>query len=404
MHTFPDDALGSHHRPRVGDVHELEPMNMHPFSVVVTMVAPMAVELAQVFPGESVEEAVARNYPRVVMPPASARHFVNDLRGLVVEPESGDPAVDAVLAGDAGFLGKGDDGLAFRVGDEVVKVSTTVPYQPFNLGHLSPEASIVRAEEQRATAEAMARDVPGILPSRLVVSGEKAFTVKPYVEIPKRFTEAELAEVARSVELAHDAGWVFGDELQIGLLDGHVVHFDTGKAHESTTHAKRDDFHSEESLDISALKRFFRDHGGTYLTAREKADPSDEMMDIELMNPGKMTEEERKKVRSRLVRLDFELVAYAKNFPNASIWTPEEAKDAVRKQLKRFRDLSCALTVTRGRRSHSPRRPRGPAVPARASAPRRPRPYPWSRDRALPASCRLTRSRQTPRARERSTT
>jgi hypothetical protein len=337
MHTFPEDALGADYHPHVGDVHELAPLGMYPFSVVVTSVTPREAALAQVYPGEDLEKAVERNYPRAVMAPGSVRHFVNDLRGLVIEPLTGDRAVDAVITGKATFLGKGDDGLAFRVGDEVVKVSTTVPFQPFNAGHQSPAQAVARAEEQYGVATLMARDVPGILPERVVLSGEKAFTIKPYVEIPKTFTADQLAAVARSVELAHDAGWVFGDDLQVGLLGGEVVHFDIGKAHRSTTQAKRDEFHSEESAGIAALKRFFRDHGGTYLTELERVDPSDEIIAIEEANPAAMTPEQRSEVRSQLVRLDFKLMKFAKNFPDLSMWTPEEAKALVRAQLARFK-------------------------------------------------------------------
>ena len=79
------------------------------------------------------DETHAHLNNRSRVPHSALAHFKDDLEGRVrSDKRSGDPDVDAVTSGEAEFLGKGDDGLAFRSRDNVVKVSTVVPYQPLN--------------------------------------------------------------------------------------------------------------------------------------------------------------------------------------------------------------------------------------------------------------------------------
>lgn len=344
VHTLPDEMLATDgYAPQVGDIHEFAGnARMDPSSVVVTGLKGGKVAMALVFQGEPLEKALERNYPLAVMPVESAAHFVNDLRGFVYGPPSDDPAVDAVLSGEAEFLGKGDDGLAFRAGDVVVKVSTTVPFQPFNPGHKSPEESIERMVEQHRVSEAMRDDgIPGILPSRLVIHGDKAFMVKPFVEIPERLSRAQLDEVARSVEAAHDAGWVFLDAIQVGTWDGEVYHFDIGKAARSTTHDTRDDWQSEENHDVASLKRLFKDHGQKYLTASEKIDPTGEW--DELLwggDPENATPEERQARRSAIFMMSNVVKKFVTNYPDhpsAALWSdPAFLKEQTSLGLRRW--------------------------------------------------------------------
>lgn len=170
--------------------------------------------------------------PQTSMPAESLRHFVNDLSGRVeAPPGSGDADVDAVTSGRAKFLGKGDDGLVFQSGDNVVKVSTTVPFQPFNPGHRSPQQAADMLARQAETSERMRADgIPGILPTKLVRHGDKAFAVRPYVDIPEKLTREQLDEARGIVSSMHEKGWELGDEVQVGVRGGRVYLFDTGKA------------------------------------------------------------------------------------------------------------------------------------------------------------------------------
>jgi hypothetical protein len=167
------------------------------------------------------------------MPKASVKHFVNDLAGVVdVPPNSGNKYVDAVSSGKAEFLGKGDDGLAFRVGDMVVKVSTTVPYQPENPGHRTPEAAADMLRQQVAVGNDLAtHGVRGIQRSEFVLHGDKGFQIKPYVEIPDKWTRPQLDKIQDTLIAVHQHGYALNDEVQAGLgADGEPVLFDVGKA------------------------------------------------------------------------------------------------------------------------------------------------------------------------------
>lgn len=85
----------------------------------------------------------------VTMPASSVRYFEADLnRQLPHPPNSGHPAVDSLLRGRGKYLGKGNDGTAYKVGDKVVKISTTVPYQPHNDGHRTPEEAVKHLQHE----------------------------------------------------------------------------------------------------------------------------------------------------------------------------------------------------------------------------------------------------------------
>ena len=341
------------HEPRVGDRYAFEPPGMYPFDVVVTEVGPRMAKVSRADPGGEPSPYGTK------MPVESVAHFVNDLRGVVYappsDPSSGDPVVDAVLRGDAAHLGKGDDGVVFRVdtpkGPLVVKVSTTVPFQPLNPNHLTPAEAVARLEAQQAASEAMAdAGVPGILPSALVVheAAQKAFMVKPFVEIPERLTKSQLDEVAASVEAAHKAGWVFRDALQVGVWDGRVYHFDTGKAEylgglpDAAKRLDPEDYWSDAHTDVQNLKRLFSDNGARYLTEREKTNPIAEFESLYSVNAGLLNAAERKKYRSLVLRLGEQIKSYLRNHPDEDngFWSsiPEYAADEVRDMMAKFKE------------------------------------------------------------------
>lgn len=199
-----------------------------------------------------------------VMPAASVKHFVNDLAGKVDLPPSGHAEIDAVINGKAEFLGKGDDGLAFRVGDKVVKVSTTVPYQPENPGHRSPEQAIEMLRSQAEIGNKLAdMGIKGVQRSEFVVHGDKGFQIKDWVEIPDKLTRAQLDRAQEIMLDIHAKGYAIKDQIQVGLdKDGQVMMFDIGKA------GKQSDatgIYADVQVDHDAMKRLYQDNGETYV-------------------------------------------------------------------------------------------------------------------------------------------
>jgi len=197
------------------------------------------------------------------MPRASVKHFQNDLQGKVEAPPSGNPDVDAVTSGKAEFLGKGDDGLAFKVGDKIVKVSTTVPFQPENPGHRSPEQAAAMLKHQVEVGNKLADlGVPGVQRSEFVQHGDKGFQIKPWVEIPEKFTREQLTAIQDSLIAMHKAGYSLNDAVQVGLAaDGKPVLFDVGKAAPS----EGSGWNSTIDQDFDRLKMLYQASGETFV-------------------------------------------------------------------------------------------------------------------------------------------
>ena len=199
------------------------------------------------------------------MPKSSLKHFQNDLAGRVDLPPSGNPDIDAVTSGKAKFLGKGDDGMAFKHGDKVVKVSTTVPYQPENPGHRSPEQAADMLKQQVAIGNELAdAGVPGIQRSEFVKHGDKGFQIKPWVEIPEKFTREQLDAVQDSLIGMHKQGYALNDDPQAGLdANGKVVMFDVGKAAKGAGDPK--DHNSAATDDMYRLGYLYKKHGQEFV-------------------------------------------------------------------------------------------------------------------------------------------
>ena len=195
----------------------------------------------------------------VRMPRASLPHFAADLQGKVHGPKGAtDADVAAVIAGNGKFLGKGDDGVVFKVGDKVVKASTTVPFQPLNSGHRTPEQARDMLKAQVATSERLRKDgVPGILPSKYVEHGDKGFQVKAYVDIPEKLTPEQLSEASAIVEALNAKGYTVNDTIQLGSHKGKIYLFDTGKVAKS-----RNEW--DVKADQENLVQLYRAHGQTY--------------------------------------------------------------------------------------------------------------------------------------------
>lgn len=170
--------------------------------------------------------------PWTYMPEDSKKHFLNDLSGKVDLPaNSSNEIVNEIAKGKGEWLGKGQDGVVFRVGDKVAKMSTTVPFQPMNPGHRSPQEAIAHLEKGVKVNNKLAEmGIPGIMKQEFVTHGDKAFAIRDNLEMPEKLTPEQLQGVRRSIDAIHKAGYVVGDEIQVGIKDGKPYLFDLGNA------------------------------------------------------------------------------------------------------------------------------------------------------------------------------
>lgn len=199
------------------------------------------------------------------IPKASARHFHDDLKGVVRGPKDAPhPAIQSVLEGKAKLLGKGDDGIAFKAGDKVVKASTTVPFQPMNNGHLTPKAAANRLVHQGQVSEHLrGLGVPGLMPIETYRHGDKAYHVRDHVEIPEKLSKEHLDQAAATVHAMHERGWKLGDDVQVGLHQGKAVLYDTGKA-TKMKHPDDRSWRGEREDDHARLASLYKQHGHVY--------------------------------------------------------------------------------------------------------------------------------------------
>lgn len=210
----------------------------------------------------STEEHPTNEFNTFKVPKVSMKQWAQDMAGKVDVPKTGNPAVDAVIDGKAEYLGQGDDGIAFRVGDKVVKVSSVVEYHP-DRSDRTPQEAMAQLKAQVAMVNQMVDDgVPGLQRSEYIESGDKGFEVKDWVEIPEQFTRDQLDDIQRSMLGAHEKGYAFHDEIQAGLdKDGRPVMFDTGKAVKVDPKKAQDNIYGDFAVDRDNLALLYRKHG-----------------------------------------------------------------------------------------------------------------------------------------------
>jgi len=266
-HTIPYDADKDQDRPpeKERDQHEVRKIVFHPPKAMFGHDrGPQTVYVRRL---ESGKDRISQN-PEAefgpVMPLESVKHFLNDLSGVVQGPKAKDPRVNAVLDGKAKLLGKGDDGIAYKVGDDVVKVSTTVPYQPMNPGHRTPQqAKDMLRKQHEITEEMISKGVQGLQHSEFVDNGDKGFQIKEWVEIPEKWTADQLSQVQDILIDMHKKGYALNDAIQPGITKaGKVVMMDVGKASRiDPDDPKERGIYGRITNDMDALKYFYRESG-----------------------------------------------------------------------------------------------------------------------------------------------
>lgn len=169
------------------------------------------------------------------VPSLAINEFVNDLRGEIkLESPAGDARIQAVADGKAEFLGKGNDGLAYAVGNEVVKASTAVPFVWSNYrGMLPGQARDNLKKSVEINEQLRQAGVPGLLRQEYKEAGSKGFAIMPRLSIPEKYTPQQLEAIKDTITKMHDAGYTVGDEIQAGIAaDGKPYIFDIGQARE----------------------------------------------------------------------------------------------------------------------------------------------------------------------------
>lgn len=230
-----------------------------------TRMYPIHLHIEDVGNGE-VKISPAKGASGPTIPRESLNHLVNDLRGVVDVPKGhAHPGIAAVARGDAKMLGKGDDGVAFKHGDVVVKVSTTVPYQPFNQGHRTPKEAADMLKAQVDVGNHLADLGLPVVRSEFIRHGDKGFQIKPYVEIPPKLSREQLDEVQAALHAMHDKGYAMNDDIQAGELNGKMMFFDVGKA----APAKGEGQQSDKSRDIDRLRMLYQQNGQRFVNSRD---------------------------------------------------------------------------------------------------------------------------------------
>ena len=204
------------------------------------------------------------------VPTASLEHHLDEIhhrvRGM---PASGNDSVNAVIRGDGKLLGRGNDGMVFRVGDKVVKVGIVTPYHAsVTRMYRTPREATERLKGQVAIGEHLRKlGVPMIPETDFVEYDERGYAIRDYMDIPKRLTRDELDEVQRGIIAMHDQGYVVRDEIQVGRgKDGKLYHFDLGSAAKGKGKGEGIGAYQDGDFgnDFDRLETLYRKHGETF--------------------------------------------------------------------------------------------------------------------------------------------
>lgn len=186
------------------------------------------------------------------VPTQSVPHHIHDMRKeLHHDPEGAPhPVIKKLLSGGGKYLGKGQDGVVYRVGGHVVKVSTTTPFQAESDGHRTPAEAIDHLRNEYLARKAL-QDLPMVQKASGGVYDGRFWMIRPYLDEAKDLTPDELDHVRDAVLHMHDHGWTINDQIQVGRdANGHLQMMDLGQAVEG----------GDEATDVEELSSFYYRH------------------------------------------------------------------------------------------------------------------------------------------------
>jgi len=191
------------------------------------------------------------------IPDDAVEHAIADMKG---EPNwsegSGNDAVDAAAKGDAEFLGRGNDGAAYRAGDKVVKVSSPVSYNHQN-NFFDDMESTNRVAKRQAdiSKELNDKGLKGIAPLEHVEHDGRAFTISDHYDQPEKVTREQAEKVRDNIKAMHEAGYSYNDEFDVGFdKNGDPQFFDV-----ATVKNNVDEQHKKD--DSESFRRWAGKHG-----------------------------------------------------------------------------------------------------------------------------------------------
>jgi hypothetical protein len=201
-----------------------------------------------------------KSYPIVKFNPEKMRTLLDDLSGKIRLPgPSGNPSIDRVAAGQAKFLGRGNDGLAFDTGDgNVVKVSSQF-YFHWMQNSREPQQAIEHTRRGYEIGTKLRQaGVPGIVPQEYFEHGGRAFLTMPKLDTSAKITPEHVEQVRQTVKGMLDAGYGLNDEIQVGIgADGRAYVFDLGQADKIESKYQREN--NEEAFKSFAEKNGVKD-------------------------------------------------------------------------------------------------------------------------------------------------
>lgn len=194
--------------------------------------------------------------------------FIDDLNGRVDgTPDSDDPSVNAVLSGDAIFLGRGNDGLAFDTRDgNVVKVASDTPFHWNNGLKDEGDGNLAAIKAVEINDMLRANGVPCLLAQRIVEHNGRVFTVMPKLDVDSPLTVDHINQLSIAIKAMHALGYVVGDQVQAGLADD-VYIYDIG-----SFRRLREGCDWDVQNDESSLSQLAKKHGVDFVALNPVAD------------------------------------------------------------------------------------------------------------------------------------
>lgn len=187
---------------------------------------------------------VFNDKPAITIPKATLPFFIQDLELDFSDlPLSNHPHIDSIIQGDAIFLGKGFDGIVFQSLGDIVKISTTTPFNPLQQLHRTPQQAIDHTKKEADILQSLENLIECVLPVEYVEHGGRAWIIKPYLELidEDQLTESQFHQLENCLHTLHNNGYALGDTLQFGIgRDGNVYFMDLGQASTSEEDKRRD--------------------------------------------------------------------------------------------------------------------------------------------------------------------